>query len=129
MKTYFFAAVFAAPLLMLSACASLVQGTSQTITFHLQPKEIQCVASRDGVDISPITYDYNTLMVTKGKNDVVILCAAPGYQRKTVRLVSKTQPIGVAGGLFVTPDFGATDMATGAMWRYPSEMTIILQKQ
>lgn len=127
MKTFIFAAVFMVPFLMLAGCVSLTEGNEQTITFHLQPKEIQCVASRNGVDISTITYDYNALRVSKSKNDIVVLCAAPGYQRQTIRLRSETQARGVVGGFFT--DYGVTDMATGAMWRYGDEATISLVKK
>ncbi|OFW88863.1 MAG: hypothetical protein A3J37_09140 [Alphaproteobacteria bacterium RIFCSPHIGHO2_12_FULL_45_9] len=127
MKKSIFAAIFVAPLLMLAGCVSLTQGNEQTITFNLQPKEIQCVASRNNVDISSITYQYNTLSVSKSKSDIVVQCAAPGYKRKIIRLRSETQAAGVVGGVFL--DYGVTDMATGAMWRYPDEATIILQKE
>ena len=32
----------------LQGCASITQGTSQTILFNLEPKETTCVATRDG---------------------------------------------------------------------------------
>ena len=127
MKNTIFAAIFVAPLIMLSGCVSLTQGNEQTITFNLQPKEIQCVASRNNIDISAISYQYNTLNVSKSKSDIVVQCAASGYKRKIVRLRSETQATGVIGGAFL--DYGVTDMATGAMWRYPDEATIILQKE
>lgn len=127
MKNTIFAAAFIAPFLMLAGCVSLYDGTEQVITFHLQPKEIQCVASRNGKDISTITYDYNSLRVTKSRSDLIILCDAPGYQRQTINLRSDTQARGVVSGLFT--DYGVTDMATGAMWRYPDEATISLNRQ
>ncbi len=127
MKKYLFAAAFIAPFLMLAGCVSLTEGNEQTIVFHLQPKEIQCVASRNGVDISTITYDYNSLRVSKSKSDLVVLCMAPGYQRQTLRLRSETQARGVVGGFFT--DYGVTDMATGAMWRYQDEATVYLIRE
>lgn len=127
MKRSIFAAVFIACLATLTGCVSLAQGTMQTITFDFQPKEISCVASRDGVDISSLTYDYNILRVSKSKGDILVLCAAPGYKRQTVRLKSETQAAGVVGGIFI--DYGVTDMATGAMWRYPDHARVTLVRE
>ena len=128
MKHIIFAAAFVAPLLLLAGCVSLTQGNEQVVRFHLQPPETQCVASRNGVDISSLNADYNELRISKSKSDLVVLCDAPGYKRQTIRLKSETQAGGVVGGL-VLGDYGVTDMATGAMWRYPDEATIILQSE
>lgn len=113
-------------MLALTGCASLMQGTSQPITFHLSPQDIKCAASRDNVDISQLYYNYNTLYVTKGRGDIWVKCMAEGYVTKTVKVKSATQPTGVVGGFFF--DYGVTDMATGAMWKYPNEVTIKLEK-
>lgn len=68
----------------------------------------------------------NTITVGKGAKDIVIDCQAPGYERKTQRLVSSTQTSGVVGGIFL--DLGVVDMITGAMWKYPSDVTIVMDK-
>ena len=44
----FLIAVPLVSLSVLSGCASITQGTSQTIIFNLEPKETVCVVSRDG---------------------------------------------------------------------------------
>lgn len=112
---------------ILAGCASLTQGTNQIITFHLQPETIKCAASRDGEAISTFNAEYNTLTVMKGRSDIIVRCIAPGYQTKLTKIVSVIQPIGVVGGIFI--DYGLTDMATGAMWKYPSDVTIVLDKE
>ena len=127
MKNTIFVAAFIAPFLLLAGCMSLTQGNEQVIVFHLEPADTQCVASRNGVDISSFNADYNELRISKSKNDIVVLCEAPGYKRQTMRIKSETQAGGVVGGLLLA-DYGVTDMATGAMWRYPDEATVILQR-
>jgi hypothetical protein len=112
----------------LTECASITQGTSQTIIFNLEPKDINCVATRDGDgQIGSITTTNNTLTVSKDKDDIVVSCKAPQHKPKTVRLVSSTQAAGVVGGIFL--DLGITDMITGAMWKYQESMTIALEKE
>jgi len=127
MKNYFSILSFIFSVSLLTGCASLTQGTNQTITFHLQPENIKCAASRDNEDISTFNAEYNTLTVSKGRADIVVRCVADGYKTTITRVTSATQAVGVVGGYFV--DYGLTDMATGAMWKYPSDVTIVLDKK
>jgi hypothetical protein len=117
-----------AAVVVMSGCASITQGTSQTMIFNLEPKEVTCIASRDGDgQIGSITTSNNTLTVSKDKDDIVVACKASGHKPKTVRLVSSTQAAGVVGGIFL--DLGVVDMMTGAMWKYPESTNIALEKE
>jgi hypothetical protein len=112
----------------LVGCASITKGTSQTIIFNIEPKGTTCVATRDGDgEIGSISSSNNTLKVSKDKDDIVVKCSAPGYKQKVTRVVSKTQTAGVVGGAFI--DLGITDMMTGAMWAYPNDVSIVLEKE
>lgn len=109
-------------------CASITKGTSQTIIFNIEPKGTTCVATRDGDgEIGSISSSNNTLRVSKDKDDIVVKCAAQGYKQKVTRLVSKTETAGVVGGAII--DLGITDMITGAMWAYPNDVSIVLEKE
>ena len=117
-----------AAVVVMSGCASITQGTSQTMIFNLEPKEVTCIASRDGDgQIGSITTSNNTLTVSKDKDDIIVACKASGHKPKTVRLVSSTQAAGVVGGIFL--DLGVVDMMTGAMWKYPESTNIALEKE
>jgi hypothetical protein len=112
----------------LVGCASITKGTSQTIIFNIEPKGTTCVATRDGDgEIGSVSTSNNTLKVSKDKDDIVVKCSAPGYKQKVTRLVSKTETAGVVGGAFI--DLGITDMMTGAMWAYPNDVSIVLEKE
>ncbi len=112
----------------LVGCASITKGTSQTIVFNIEPKGTTCVATRDGDgEIGSVSTSNNTLKVSKDKDDIVVKCSAPGYKQKVTRLVSKTETAGVVGGAFI--DLGITDMMTGAMWAYPNDVSIVLEKE
>ncbi len=120
--------IFIPTLFMFYGCASITQGTSQTIIFNIEPKGATCTASRDGDgEIGSISTTNNTLKVSKDKDDIVVKCTANGYKQKVIRLVSKTQTAGVVGGAFI--DLGITDMLTGAMWAYPNDASITLDKE
>lgn len=115
----------AAALALISGCASITDGTSQTIIFKLDPADTRCVATRDGDgELGSIKGSTASLNVSKDKDDIVVSCSAAGREPKIQRVASKTQAAGVAGGFFL--DLGITDMITGAMWKYPSEVSIVL---
>ena len=123
----FLIAVPLVSLSVLSGCASITQGTSQTIIFNLEPKETVCVVTRDGEgQLGTITTTNNTISVSKDKDDILVACKAPGYKSSTIRLVSSTQTAGVVGGVFL--DLGMVDMMTGAMWKYPESTNIALER-
>jgi hypothetical protein len=107
----------------LSGCASITQGTSQTLIFNLEPKDINCVVTRDGDgQIGTLTTSHNNLTVSKDKDDIVVACKAPGHKPKTVRLTSSASAAGVVGGVFI-------DLITGSMWKYPESTNIALEKE
>jgi hypothetical protein len=113
---------------LVSGCASITQGTSQTISVNIEPKEAVCQATRDGEgQIGTVTYNNPSLTVSKDKDDIIFTCKAPGYRPKTVKMVSSTQTAGVVGGVFL--DLGITDMITGAMWKYSDSVNIALEKE
>jgi hypothetical protein len=112
--------------LAISGCASITQGTSQTLTFNLEPKEINCQVTRDGDGtIGSVTYQNSSLTVSKDKDDIIVSCKAEGYKPKSVKIVSSASAAGVTGVLL---DFGITDMITGAMYKYPDSHNIALEK-
>ena len=110
------------------SCASITQGTSQTLIFNLEPKDINCVVTRDGDgQIGTLTTSHNNLTVSKDKDDIVVACKAPGHKPKTVRLTSSASAAGEVGGVFI--DLGITDLITGSMWKYPESTNIALEKE
>ncbi len=109
----------------LTGCASITQGTSQTLIFTMEPQQARCTLTRDGDgELGTVSGTRNTITVSKDKDDIVIACRADGYEPKTMRLVSSAQAAGIVGGAFL--DLGITDMITGAMWKYPGEVSIVM---
>lgn len=111
----------------LTGCASVTQGTSQTLSFKLEPKEAKCILSRTGDgELGSVSSSSNTILVHKDKDDIIVQCSAPGYPQKTTRIVSGATTAGVTG---VMLDFGITDMITGAMYAYPADINIVMEKE
>ncbi len=112
----------------LTGCASITQGTSQTLIFNIEPKEARCVVTRDGDgQLGVLSQSQNTLQVSKDKDDIVVNCKAEGYKPFATKIASSATGAGVAGAVFI--DLGVVDLATGAMWKYPEQHNISLEKQ
>jgi hypothetical protein len=110
----------------LAGCASITQGTSQVLSFKMEPKEATCVLTRVGDgELGSVSGTTNTIQVSKDRDDIIIQCKAPGYNNKTTRLVSSASTAGVTGVLL---DFGITDMITGAMYAYPTDVSIVMER-
>ena len=111
----------------LHGCASISQGTSQTLLFKLEPQEAKCILNRTGDgELGSVSATSNTILVHKDKDDILVQCTAPGYAQKTTRVVSGATTAGVTGVLL---DFGITDMITGAMYAYPTDVTVVMEKE
>lgn len=109
---------------LVTGCATITQGTQQSITFNLEPPETRCDVSRIGDGpLAKISAKSNTIYVGKDKDDILVKCDADGFESSTTKVVSGATGAGVTGVLL---DFGITDMITGAMYRYPENVTISL---
>jgi hypothetical protein len=83
------------------------------------------VVDKEGSTKGTVTGKSNLLQVSKSNSDLVINCELTGYDSNTTRIVSTTQTAGVIG---VVIDLGIVDMLTGAMWKYPDHVSIIMNK-
>ena len=113
---------------VLFGCASITEGTSQTLTFNIEPEDARCVVTREGDgELGVVTRVENTLTVKKGKKDLVLSCTADKYKPLTVNIASSASGKAMTGAVLL--DFGLTDMATGAYWKYPDTNDIKLEKE
>ena len=110
-------------LLSLSSCASLVEGTNQTVMFQVLPDTAVCNVRQKGKFIGTLQNGGGQLDVPKSRKDIKVDCTAPGYEKQTLDLVSSASGWGVAGCLL---DFCITDHATGAFNKYDDSVTIAL---
>lgn len=111
-----------------TGCATVVQGTTQLLSFNIEPREARCVLARvDDGELGTVSGTSRTISVTKDKDDIVVSCSAPGYLNKTTRIVSAASGGGVTS-VFLN-DFGITDLATGAFWKYPETHSISLERE
>lgn len=108
----------------LGGCATIIEGTTQEIAMDVVPPHAECSAEQNGKEVARYNPTSRTMFVPKSRRDLIITCAAPGYQTKAVREVSEVSGWGVASILLW--DLGLTDYATGALNKYDSSLTIVL---
>lgn len=108
----------------LFGCASIIEGTDQTLIVNLSPKEATCDVKREGVSVAHISGSNRSLNVSKSKDDLLFTCKAPGYKEQFVKIESSASGWGVVSCLLV--DLCITDYSTGALNKYPETLTISL---
>lgn len=119
-------AAFILPITLLSACATIVNGSSQTVTVSTEPPGAVCTVDRVGARIGAIAQTPGSVRLDKSKNDLSVTCAKPGFQTATV---TKTPSFGgatfgniIAGGVIGV----VVDAASGANYEYPGDIRLEL---
>lgn len=108
----------------LSGCGTITQGTSQDITIVSSPPGGRCDLNRNGEHIATLYRTPGTVNVDKTKNDILLTCTKPGYQKASLDLESG-YGIGTFGNLILGGAIGwGIDSATGADNKYPSTANV-----
>ena len=114
------------PILLLPACATVVNGTNQSVTVETLPAGASCAVDRAGVRVGVVPQTPGSLVVDKSRHDLMVTCGKPGYQTTAVTQASSFNGwtfgnilIGGAVGLVV-------DAATGANYDYPRSTRFVL---
>jgi hypothetical protein len=118
--------------LTLSACASVIEGTTQQIVVNTDPPGADCGLYREeGVRIAAIQKTPGKALIEKTKNDIWIVCVKPGYQQATYfnhSGVAGAAFVNVIGGVFTlgisTVIGAAVDSSNGADNKYDSPVTL-----
>jgi hypothetical protein len=120
-----FSALVLAPLL-LSACATIIEGTSQSVVISTDPAGANCVVDRKGTRVGQVNPTPGSIHIDKSKDDLSVACTLAGYQSATVAETPKFQGTTfgniVAGGLVGV----VVDAASGANYAYPNDVRLTL---
>lgn len=114
-------------MLLAAGCASIVEGTDQTLNMNVLPKSAACTISQKGDVIATLSNGGGQVEVPKSKDDLDIDCTAPGYERQAMSVESSASGWGVVGCFLI--DLCITDYSTGALNKYPKSITVNLRKQ
>jgi predicted small secreted protein len=112
--------------LSLAGCATIIEGTGQSINIATSPPGASCTVDRMGARLGQISPTPGTLRIDKSKSDIVVTCVAPGFSPASV---TQAPTFGgttfgniVAGGLIGA----AVDASTGANYEYPQQIIVQL---
>jgi hypothetical protein len=116
--------VMVASLVALSGCASILEGTTQSIAINTNPAGANCAVSRMGEVIGRVSPTPGAVTIKKTKQDITVECQSAGYE--TVGFTSESD--------FATPFFGnlivggpvgvGIDLATGAYNKYDAVIEV-----
>ena len=118
---------------VLSGCATIISGTTQTINVQaIDSKTNQiipgatCSITDDKGRIYVISSNPGSVIVTKGQGSLNLKCEKAGYRQTQVGVGENFNAWTVANVLFWP---GAlVDAATGAIQKYPSHLTAIMER-
>jgi len=110
--------------ILLSGCATLFEGTSQSVSIVTDPAGANCMVDRSGARIAQVNPTPGSIHIDKSKNDLSIHCEHVGYQAATIasspRFQGTTFGNIIAGGMVGV----IVDAASGANFAYPPDVQI-----
>lgn len=106
---------------ILSGCATVISGTSQTLTFNSEPDGAEVYVDGAMIGTTPVS-------VSVGKNDKdSFMIQKEGYKTVTRDITTSYDPVTL---LSVFWDYSTTDMVSGAAFEYePSSYYVQLAKK
>lgn len=124
MKKYLLCAML---LPLLGGCASIVNGNQQSVSVSTPPASgAHCKLSNDkGVWYVPNTP--GTVVVHRSYQDLDVSCQKPGYGYGDSRVKSHTKGMAFGNVVFGGVIGAGVDVASGAAYDYPQEITVPLR--
>ena len=124
MNTYKYG-VFAA-VIFLSACSSIVDGSSQELTINTNPAGATCSLERHGEQLGSTGPTPSKIVIEKTKYDITITCNKDGYQEATYLNHSGADGA-TFGNIILGGGIGwAVDSATGSDNKYENPVNLTL---
>jgi len=107
-------------------CASIVKGTTQSVTVNTDPAGATCVLSRDGQQVAVINPTPGTVTVDKARGTISVTCKKVGYQDAAGAMAASFQAMTFGNIISGGRIDGDPDQATGAMNEYPPMVTVTM---
>ncbi|MBC9208869.1 PEGA domain-containing protein [Roseomonas aerophila] len=76
--------IFLAPLALLSACATMIEGTSDNITVTTTPAGATCTIDREGQRVGAVAATPASIRINKSRQDLSVKCGKEGYMSSTI---------------------------------------------
>lgn len=112
--------------MLLPACATVVNGTSQDVVVSTSPPGAACAVDRAGARLGVVQQTPGSLHVEKSKNELTVTCGKPGFQSAAVTR-SPSFSLMTFGNVLVSGLIGVVvDAASGANYQYPGDIQLDL---
>lgn len=109
-----------------SGCATLVEGSAQTVRVETDPPGARCVITRNGTVVSEIPSTPATISLAKEKGDLAMRCSKRGYLDSGLEQSAEFSGT-VFGNILFGGLIGAViDMGSGATHKYPERIWLSL---
>lgn len=113
-------------LIGLSACSSIIEGTSQQISVVTNPPGASCRFDRNGETIGVVNPTPGGLVVKKSKHDIDVVCTKDGYEEARYHNKSGVEDA-TFGNIVLGGGIGwAIDSASGADNKYDPTVNLTL---
>jgi len=118
--------LLAVAVLAFQGCATIMRGSSQSVIVNTKPPGANCTFTRGSQTIATANPTPETVLVPKGRNDVVVSCSKAGYRDAKAPLLASFE-----GWTFGNVLFGGivgvfVDAGSGAMHDYPQSIKVTL---
>lgn len=121
--------ILLAAALGLSACSSIVEGTSQELVINTNPEGANCALIRENQVVGRVNPTPGGITIKKSKHDITVECTKSGYQKASY--FNKSDVAGATvGNILLGGGIGwAIDSANGADNKYTTPMNITMVKK
>ena len=113
---------------LLTGCASIVNGTSQSVSVETPPvTHATCsLTNHKGKWFIPETP--GSVTVHRSYDDLIVQCQKPGYLPVTQKVKSHTKAMAFGNAIFGGAIGVGVDVADGAAYNYPAQISVPLIK-
>jgi hypothetical protein len=109
---------------LLAGCATIVEGTDQTVSVHTEPSGAECRLTRGGTLVGVINPTPGSVNVDKSRREISVSCEREGY-RNAVGILDSDFQATTLGNLIIGGIIGVgVDAASGAMNEYDESIII-----
>jgi hypothetical protein len=123
MKNFLFPLVGA---VALSGCATIMEGTTQSITIATTPPGAHCTVDREGARVGEIGVTPGSIQLNKSGKDLSVTCSKAGFQTATIAQSPDFSGT-TFGNIIIGGGIGAiADAASGANYKYPAQINVAL---
>lgn len=113
--------------LTLPGCATIISGSSSNIAVMTEPPGASCTLEREGGVVAVANPTPGSVTVRRSTRDMMLRCAHPAYGQGSTAVTAGINPM-VIGNILVGGVVGVVvDAATGAIGRYPEQVSLALQ--